>query len=140
MNENAQVPWSDCKVAFGCDDEDAVWMASDCGRLSLPPGWSLTETDCSGARCVVIFRVEGLPTKAAGRAVAAALASIVAYDSGYTEKGGETVHAVSSAGAACGAKAVSTGEPFRPLSAYACRKCLRKIARPGSNIAARLAW
>lgn len=53
------LPWDDCKVAFGCDDEDALWLADKHGKLKLPHGWKLDGTDGAGARSVVIFRVEG---------------------------------------------------------------------------------
>jgi hypothetical protein len=64
-------PWADCKVAYGVDDEAALWRWYDRTKAAeLPAGWSLDETDCSGARCVVVFRVEGLPAVEDGKAVA----------------------------------------------------------------------
>ncbi len=69
-----QAAWSDCKVAFDCDEE-ALWVAWDAGKLQLPAGWSLNETDASGARCVAIFRVEVLPTYADGKVVQEVIAA-----------------------------------------------------------------
>lgn len=66
-----KAPWDDMKIAFGCDAIERLWAASDAGKLVLPDGWHLIETDCSGARCVAIFRVEGVPTVEAGQTVAA---------------------------------------------------------------------
>lgn len=66
-------PWDDCKVAFGFEDDDKeVWEHFGCTGHSkhlLPAGWSLVETDCAGARCVVVFRVDGMPTADDGAAV-----------------------------------------------------------------------
>ena len=86
-------PWSDCKVAFGCDDENKLWAADKAGRLALPTGWSLNETDCSGARCVAIFRVEGALRVEDGNAVLATLHRVRALRRdarGVTGKEGET--------------------------------------------------
>lgn len=60
------LPWSDLKVCFGCSDNiERLWRAEADGRLSLPDGWRLNETDISGAAgYVAIFRVEVLPTPA----------------------------------------------------------------------------
>lgn len=63
------MPWTDCKVAFGVDDESKLWRAHDAGKLKLPNGWELVETDCSGARCVAVFRVAGIPKIADGEKV-----------------------------------------------------------------------
>lgn len=55
-------PWDGCKVAFGVEDDEPVWRAWEPGkrpRFKLPTGWSLCQTDCSGARCVAVFLVEG---------------------------------------------------------------------------------
>lgn len=52
------LPWSDMKVAFGCDNPERLWRALENGKVALPDGWSLVETDCSGARCVAVFRIE----------------------------------------------------------------------------------
>ncbi|WP_148316751.1 hypothetical protein [Achromobacter xylosoxidans] len=68
-------PWSDCKVAYSIDDDDALWTAWESGKLQLPKGWALNETDCSGARVVAIFRVDSMPTIADGLAVRAAIAA-----------------------------------------------------------------
>ncbi|MFW6855334.1 hypothetical protein ACODYM_29005 [Burkholderia gladioli] len=68
-----ELPWSDCKVAFGIDcDPDAVWSAfgtTGNQRGSLPAGWQLNETDASGARAVAIFRVDHSPRAADGQVV-----------------------------------------------------------------------
>lgn len=68
--ELSGTPWSDLKVAFDVENEDALWAAWDAGSLTLPSGWSLNETDCSFARCVAVFRVDHAPTIAEGKAVA----------------------------------------------------------------------
>lgn len=71
------LPWSDCKVAFGADDKDAVWRTfcgPGMGPQNLPPGWSLCETDASGARLVAVFRVDGPLRVEDGAAVCAAIA------------------------------------------------------------------
>lgn len=62
-------PWDDCKVAYGIDDQEQIWRQYGKRPLQLPAGWSLDETDGSGARLVVVFRVEGVPTSADGKAV-----------------------------------------------------------------------
>jgi hypothetical protein len=67
----AALPWSDLKVCYGINNPDRFWRAYDRGALDLPKGWSLNETDGTGARCVVLFRVEVLPTIEDGRKVAA---------------------------------------------------------------------
>ena len=72
-----QQPWSDAKVAFGFDEthEDAnellreVWDDALDGSSVWPRGWSLDETDASGARMVVVFRVEGPVREQDGRVV-----------------------------------------------------------------------
>jgi len=69
-------PWGDCKVAFDVEDHNALWDAEDRGGLNLPRGWKLNETDTSGARAVAVFRVEGVPTVAAGALVAEEIARI----------------------------------------------------------------
>lgn len=69
-----EMPWGDLKVAFDLDNDEALWAAHDAKSLTLPDGWRLVETDCSGARCVAIFRVEGvLPTVIDGEEVRAAI-------------------------------------------------------------------
>lgn len=78
-----ELPWDDCKVAFGIEDGDAVWDV--CGgngkHADLPAGWSLNETDGSGARLVVVFRVEGVaPTAEDGAKVLAFLQRIGAMN------------------------------------------------------------
>lgn len=67
------LPWSDMKVAFSADDDEAVWSHFGIGGSHLhllPPGWSLNETNSSGARLVAVFRIEGvLPTISDGALV-----------------------------------------------------------------------
>lgn len=68
-------PWDDCKVAFGVEGESTVesmWYDNS----MLPPGWSLDETDTSGARVVAVFRVEGRLTQKDGEAVERLLRSL----------------------------------------------------------------
>ncbi len=75
-----ETPWSDCKVAYGIDDADRAWgrLAPENGTpaATLPDGWSLNETDCSGARCVAIFRIDGVPSVEDGKVVLALLCRI----------------------------------------------------------------
>jgi hypothetical protein len=70
-------PWSDCKVAFDYagDDIDDLWVFFDkpANKRKLPDGWRIQETDCCGARFVVIFRVSVVPTVEDGERVAALL-------------------------------------------------------------------
>lgn len=63
-----ELPWSDCKVAYGIDDEDALEVLYYNESNLLPEGWEYNETDCSGARCVVVFRVNCLLTIKDGEA------------------------------------------------------------------------
>lgn len=73
----AGLPWCDCKVAFGIDDDDPLWAWWDTGgQKLLPVGWSLTETDGAGARMVAIFRIEGELRQADGDKVAVILRDI----------------------------------------------------------------
>lgn len=74
-----EVPWGDCKVAYGWDAVDEadellteIWdeEIADRDKSIWPDGWSIDETDCSGARCVIVFRVSGvLPTREDGERV-----------------------------------------------------------------------
>jgi len=76
QGDDAPAPsWDDCKVAYGIDDEDALWGAWKIGTLELPAGWTLNETDGTGARMVAVFRVNGIPTEADSRSALAALAA-----------------------------------------------------------------
>jgi hypothetical protein len=71
-----EIPWDDCKVAYGVDDAEAFygWMeATKDGRDVLPAGWSFCETAGSGEQFVAVFRVEGALRVEDGRAVAAIL-------------------------------------------------------------------
>lgn len=73
------MPWSDCKVAFGIDEPEPIWDAfsnADCSPRDLPPGWSLCETDGTGARYVAVFRVEGDLRKEDGATVAASIKKV----------------------------------------------------------------
>ncbi len=63
-------PWHDMKAAYGLSNPDRLWAALDRGKAVLPSGWELCETDSSGARCVAVFRITGIPTVADGRAIA----------------------------------------------------------------------
>lgn len=67
-------PWSVCKLAFELKgvitNDDDVWAASDRDEFALPAGWSLVETDGSGASAVrVVFEVEGVPNTQDGEVV-----------------------------------------------------------------------
>lgn len=74
MSGEVPVPWSDCKVAFGFDGTDGVISElvelANAGRAPLPAGWKLIEVDYVGARCVVVFRIDGVPRVEDGHAVA----------------------------------------------------------------------
>ena len=68
--------WDDLKVAFSIDDQDAfeawgdehgVWYEDN---KILPAGWSVCETDSSGARHVAVFRVQGDFNKSDAQVVA----------------------------------------------------------------------
>jgi hypothetical protein len=57
------IPWDDLKVAFSYDgDVEKLWKRVESGRRKFPDGWKLVESDTSGARAVVVFRVEGIPS------------------------------------------------------------------------------
>lgn len=59
-----ELPWDDCKVCFGIEsDKPFDRMPDGRDRAELPTGWKVCETDCTGARVVVIFRVSVLPTE-----------------------------------------------------------------------------
>lgn len=51
--------WYALKIAFSANEEEALWNAPASTWLE---GWSLSETDATGARLVVIFELEHLPT------------------------------------------------------------------------------
>lgn len=68
MKKPAELPWSDCKVAFDIEDNDLFWDAPSEG---LPPGWERDETDSSSTHCVGIFRVNVALRKKDGIAVQA---------------------------------------------------------------------
>ncbi|OXR48133.1 hypothetical protein PuT2_14005 [Pusillimonas sp. T2] len=71
--DREDAPWDDLKVAFGCDDDEALWKAVESEKIHFPKGWKLIETDGSGARVVAIFRVDRIPTVADGESVRAAI-------------------------------------------------------------------
>lgn len=73
QGQRAEVPWDDLKVAYGVDDDRALWTAADAKQLCLPAGWALNATNGAGARAVAIFRVDHAPTLVEGRAVRAAI-------------------------------------------------------------------
>ena len=69
------LPWSDLKVCFPCGDNvHRLHRAIDAGKARFPDGWTLCETDISGAAgYVAIFRVEGIPATVDAFAVKAEL-------------------------------------------------------------------
>lgn len=71
--DREDAPWGDLKVAFGCDDDEALWKAVESGKIHFPKGWKLIETDGSCARVVAIFRVDRIPTVADGESVREAI-------------------------------------------------------------------
>jgi hypothetical protein len=79
-------PWDDLKVSFGFDDSDdrssalldEIWNDGLDGESIWPDGWSINETDASGARMVVVFRVEGPIREEDGRIVGSLLRDISA--------------------------------------------------------------
>jgi hypothetical protein len=58
------LPWDDLKICFALrTNPDRLWRAFEEGRLHLPNGWELNETDISGASgYVAVFRVSVHPT------------------------------------------------------------------------------
>jgi len=82
----SQTPWGDCKVCFDFDgDLDRLWEAfwpMEPAAHKLPDGWSLNETDGTGARLVVVFRVEGELRRKDGEVVARLLRSIATPNAG----------------------------------------------------------
>lgn len=83
MPSKQAVPaWDCCRIAFHTNiiDMDRVWKRLRAGLFQFPPGWTLTGTDCSGARStVVIFDVDIFPTQADARAVRRELSKIREY-------------------------------------------------------------
>ncbi len=70
MADAPELPWSDLKVCFSLPDDlnEVIWTTE--AAAFLPQGWTLCETDISGAAgYVAIFRVEGVPTIEGGLAV-----------------------------------------------------------------------
>ncbi|KMO18868.1 hypothetical protein [Methylobacterium indicum] len=67
------LPWTGMKVAFGIHDDEPLdrwWGSTSRNKRKLPPGWSLSEIDGTGARWVAVFWVEDrIPTVAEGEAV-----------------------------------------------------------------------
>lgn len=75
MNNN--MPWSDCKIAFGVHDGEALWDLYDNQiKPNIPDNWELWGTDGDGARWVAIFRVNGVPTVEEGAKVESVLSKI----------------------------------------------------------------
>ncbi len=82
----SEAAWDDCKVAFGFDGgEEAIWDAWKRGKLSLPPGWSFSETDGAGARMVAVFRVDGITAPQDGETVRGLLNMLAATQAGDAE-------------------------------------------------------
>lgn len=77
-----KLPWTDMKVAFSINNDEKIWDAWNYGKgkMKLPNGWELIETDSSGARIVVIFRIDHIPTIEEGKLV---LKQINRYDEKY---------------------------------------------------------
>jgi hypothetical protein len=71
MKSEHCTPWCDMKVAYDLNNPERFWRAYEAGKIALPAGWEFNETDCAGARCVAIFRIEVFPTIEDGRAVKA---------------------------------------------------------------------
>ena len=61
----ADAPWDDCKVSFGVD---SPWEDGDrfYDGVEWPTGWEFDYLDGDGARLVMIFRVEGIPSRGDG--------------------------------------------------------------------------
>ena len=79
MTEHNELPWGDCKVAFGVHDQNEIWKYLGIKGEWLdrvPDGWTLEETDSSYARCVAIFRVEKIPSIEDGRVIVQLIAKI----------------------------------------------------------------
>lgn len=64
-------PWDGCKVGFGVGDGYAIAdkIEKPIWRDRLPVGWKWAGMDAAGARCVMTFDVEGVPTAKDGLAV-----------------------------------------------------------------------
>lgn len=77
--KNAEPVWDCCKVAFHTNiiDPERIWKRLKDGKFNFPPHWQLSETECSGARSViVIFDVDGFPVQDDAKAVKRELAKI----------------------------------------------------------------
>lgn len=74
-DKEREFPWSDCKVAYSVEEDAALWEWNDQHNYAppLPHGWSLCETDGSGARMVAVFRIEGELRREDGERVATIL-------------------------------------------------------------------
>ena len=59
LNQVGQIPRSDCKVSYTISNKELLWTVVKNGSFQFPKGWSLFETDLTGAREVAVFRVEG---------------------------------------------------------------------------------
>ena len=76
-----ELPWSDLKVAFdwnppATDDYDDFLGLGLLMQQAWPEGWEINKVDGAGARCVAVFRVDGMPSLAAGQAVEAQLRAL----------------------------------------------------------------
>ena len=61
-------PWNDCQVAFGIDDDiDDDLLLPMLDQANWSEGWEFTESDGTGARTVLIFRVTGQLTHEDGK-------------------------------------------------------------------------
>lgn len=61
-DSNAPIPWNECLVSFDFDgDPDSLYhVLTVSTQYKLPHGWTLSETDESGTRTTVVFRIEGV--------------------------------------------------------------------------------
>lgn len=89
--KDESMPWDDLKVAFSVNNQDAfevwgdehsVWYE---GSTILPAGWSVCETDSSGARHVVIFRVQGEFKKSDAQVVGKLMAQFTEVEAAPTK-------------------------------------------------------
>jgi len=77
MNRSTKMPWDDCKVAFGTTaDSDAIFAWAERYQKHFPAGWTFDGVDSSGARTVVLFRVQGEVRRTEGDAVKKSLRSL----------------------------------------------------------------
>lgn len=74
----AELPWVDCKIAFGIDNDEPLTPTGRRLPVCRVRGWDLIEVRGHQCGCVAIFRVRRtvIPTKADGAKVAAWLVEI----------------------------------------------------------------